>query len=343
MKWGIVMEYRVLGKTGLRVSSIGMGGIPLQRVSEEEAERIVNVALDQGINFFDSARGYTDSEAKFGLVFRHRRQEAIIATKSMERTREGILQEVKDSLKALQVDYIDLYQLHNVKSLAILEQVLGPEGALRGLQEAKAQGKIRHIGITGHVAEVLEKAITLGEFETVQFPFNAVELGPTEKIIPLAQAHDVGMIVMKPVAGGAIPDKNLALRFLMDYPVASIIPGMDSEEQVLENAAIGRHFVPLNEEESKRLQESIVDLGTTFCRRCEYCMPCPQGINIPVVFLLDGYWQRYGLQDWAQERYLAMEVQADECIECGTCTSRCPYGLEIPRLIAQVHRRLGRN
>lgn len=335
------MEYRVLGKTGLRVSSIGMGGIPLQRVDEGEAERIVNTALDQGINFFDSARGYTDSEAKFGLVLRKRRQEAIIATKSMERTKEGILQEVNKSLKALQVDYIDLYQLHNVKSLAALDQVLGPNGALRGLIQAKEQGKIRHIGITGHVAEVLEKAITLGEFETVQFPFNAVELGPTEKILPLAQAHNLGTIVMKPVAGGAIPDKNLALRFLMEYPVSSIIPGMDSVEQVLENAAIGQKFVPLNDEERRQLQETIKDLGNTFCRRCEYCMPCPQGINIPMIFLLDGYWQRYNLKEWAQERYLAMEVLPDNCIECGICASRCPYGLAIPELIAKVNQRMG--
>lgn len=337
------MEYRVLGKTGLRISSIGMGGIPLQRVSEQEAERIVNLALDQGINFFDSARGYTDSEAKFGLVFSHRRQEAIIATKSMERTREGILEDIDKSLQELQVDYIDLYQVHNVQSLAVLDRILSPEGALSGLKEAKAQGKIRHIGITAHVAEVLEKALTLNEFETVQFPFNAVELEPTKKIIPLAQANNVGMIVMKPVAGGAIPKKSLALRFLMDYPVATIIPGMDSVEQVLENAAIGKKFIPLKEEEFRELNESIAELSNTFCRRCEYCLPCPQGINIPLVFLLDGYWQRYGLQDWAQKRYSSLEVLADECIVCGICTSRCPYGLEIPKLIAKAHRRLSSN
>lgn len=335
------MEYRKLGRTGLKVSSIGMGGIPLQRVSEQEAEKIVNLALDQGINFFDSARGYTDSEAKFGLVFRKRRREAIIATKSMERTKDGILKDIELSLEALQTDYIDLYQLHNVSTMDMLEQTLGPDGAVQGLKEAQARGTVKYIGITGHVIEVLEKAIRTKEFDTVQFPFNAIETKPFETLIPLAQELQVGMIVMKPVAGGALRDKNLALRYLMDFPVSTIIPGMDSEEQVMANAAIGHSFVPLNEQETQQLVKEAQELGDKFCRRCEYCKPCPQDINIPNIFILDGYWQRYGLQKWAKERYQALPARADSCTECGTCASRCPYGLPIPEMLAEVHRRLG--
>lgn len=335
------MEYRYLGKTGLQVSSIGMGGIPLQRISEEEGDKVIHLALDKGINFFDTARGYTDSEAKFGRVFRERRTEAIIATKSMERSREGILQDVERSLNDLQVDTIDLYQLHNVKTMDMLDRVLAEDGALAGLKEAQALGKIQHIGITGHVPEVLEKAIELDVFATVQFPFNAIETGPVEGIIPMALEKDLGMIVMKPVAGGAISNKNLALRFLMGHPVSSIIPGMDALEQVLENVAIGSDYQPLSPEEQSLLAEEVQELGDSFCRRCEYCMPCPEGINIPMTFILDGYWQRYGLQDWAKERYLNMEARGDSCLDCRTCISRCPYGLDIPQLLEEVHARMG--
>lgn len=335
------MEYRILGKTKLKVSSIGMGGIPLQRVNDQEAEKLVNLALDQGINFFDTARGYTDSEAKFGRVFRKRRQEAVIATKSMARTRTGIMEEVERSLEALQVDNIDLYQLHNVRTMAGLEQVLSEEGALPGLKEAKKLGKIKHIGITGHVLEVLEKAIETVNFETVQFPFNAIELKAAEKLIPLAREQEMGMIVMKPVAGGAIPTKDLALRFLLGFPVASIIPGMDETSQILENIAIGNKFSPLQDEEKSILMQAVKELGESFCRRCEYCLPCPEGINIPMIFILDGYWQRYGLKEWAKERYLAQDAKGDSCIDCGTCSVRCPYGLAIPELLTQVHKRMG--
>lgn len=335
------MEYRILGKTALKVSSIGMGGIPIQRIDIPEAEKLVHFALDQGINFFDTARGYTDSEAKFGRVFKERGREAIIATKSMKRSKKDILRDVEHSLENLQVDCIDLYQLHNVKSMELLEEVLDPEGALAGLKEAKKLGKIKHIGITGHVPEVLEKVLELDEFETVQFPFNAIELKPTGKIIPLAEKYGVGMIAMKPVAGGAFPNKELALRFLMGFPLSSIIPGMDDEKQILENTAIGNNFIPLNEAEIEELNQAVKELGDSFCRRCEYCMPCPQGINIPMIFILDGYWKRYGLKEWSKERYQAMEAIGDSCIECGTCLSRCPYGLAIPELLAEVHLRMG--
>lgn len=334
------MKYRTLGRTGLKVSVIGFGGIPIQRISIGEAGDIVNRALDLGINFFDTGRGYTDSEAKLGEVLSKRRKEAIIATKSMARSREGMASDIKKSLETLGVDYIDLYQLHNVKDKAALEQVLGPGGALEALKEAKKDGVVKHIGITGHIRSYLVEALKTGELETVQFPFNAVEVSGSEELLDLAGKTNIGVIVMKPLAGGALRNANLALRFILEYPVSIVIPGMDTMEQVNQNAEVGTQALPLSAEEKRVVQEEAEKLGDAFCRRCEYCRPCSQGIDIPMVFLLDGYYTRYDLKDWARERYGSMQTKADACIECGQCEERCPYNLPIRRRLADATTRL---
>lgn len=336
------MKYRELGKTGLKVSVVGFGGIPIQRVPVEDAGAVVNRALDLGINFFDTARGYTDSEAKLGAVLKKRRKEAIVATKSMARTREAMAADIKKSLETLGVDYIDLYQLHNVKDRAALEQVQSPDGALAALREAKKEGLIRHIGITGHIKSFLLEAIEkIKEIETVQFPFNAVETAGAQELFDLAGKTGAGIIIMKPLAGGALRNTNLALRYILEYPVSTVIPGMESLEQVEENVLVGRDVLPLSDEERKALEEEAGKLGAAFCRRCEYCQPCPQGIDIPMVFLLDGYYTRYDLKEWARERYLDLQAKADTCLECGECEERCPYNLPIRRMLADAATRLG--
>lgn len=335
------MQYRQLGRTGLNVSVIGFGGIPIQRVSAGEAADIVRRALDRGINFFDTARGYTDSEAKLGEVLKKNRKDVIIATKSMARTKEGMATDIKKSLETLGIDYIDLYQLHNVKDRAALEQVFRPDGALAALKEAKAEGVVRHIGITGHLRSYLVEALKSGELETVQFPFNVVEADGAEELFEQAKQSGAGIIVMKPLAGGAIKNTNLALRFILEYNVATVIPGMDSLDQVDENAAVGRDMVPLSETEKGILEEEARTLGTVFCRRCEYCQPCPQGIDIPMVFLLDGYYTRYNLKEWARERYWTLPTKADACAQCGECEEKCPYSLPIRRMLGESSARLG--
>lgn len=336
------MEMRRLGRTGLKVSLIGFGGIPIQRVDNETAREVLQAALAAGINFFDTARGYTDSEEKFGLVLGKEGPRPIIATKSTARTREEMAADIERSLKNLQVDYIDLYQLHNVRSREEFRQVLASDGALAALREAQAAGKVRHVGITGHVVDVLVEAVRTGEFETVQFPFNAVETEGAARLLPLAEKLDLGVIVMKPLAGGALRPVRLALRFLFDYPVSTIIAGADSVAQVEENAALGNNPIPLTAAEREELARRIEGLGNRFCRRCEYCLPCPQGINIPFIFMLDGYWTRYGLKEWAEERYRALDVKADACVECGTCEKRCPYNLPVRELLKEAQDHLSR-
>lgn len=335
------MKYRVLGKTGLKVSVIGFGGIPVQRVGAGEAGEIVGRALDLGINFFDTARGYTDSEVKLGSVLKVRRKEAFIATKSLARTAEGMAADIKKSLETMGVDYIDLYQMHNVKDRAALEQVFGPGGALAALKEAKKDGVIGHIGITGHIKSFLAEALRTGEIETVQFPFNAVELAGARELFKLAEKTGAGVIAMKPLAGGALRYAGPALKFILEHPVSTVIPGMDRLEQVDENARLGDGPLLLTAEEKEALDKEAGLLGATFCRRCEYCQPCSQGIDIPGVFLLDGYYTRYDLKGWARDRYRGMPVKADACQECGECEERCTYSLPIRRMLVEAAARLG--
>lgn len=334
------MNYRILGKTGLKVSEVGFGGIPIQRVSPREAEVILHRALDLGINFFDTARAYTDSEVKLGAVLGKRRREAIIATKSMARSREGMESDLKKSLEALGTDYIDLYQLHNVKDEAALARALGPGGALEALKEAKKDGVIKHIGVTGHIKSFLLEALKTGEMETVQFPFNAVELVGARELLELAGEMNCGVIVMKPLAGGALKNPGLALRFILEHPVSTVIPGMDSLEQVEENVLAGSESKPLSAAERVALEAEAGSLGEAFCRRCEYCQPCPQGIDIPTVFLLDGYYTRYDLTDWARERYRGLKVGAGSCLQCGECEEKCPYSLPIRQMLADAAARM---
>ena len=336
------MEKRRLGKTNLEVSVIGFGGIPIQRVDEDMAVKLLREAYEKGINFIDTARGYNESEELIGAALEKiGREKFIIATKSMKRDYDGMMEELNKSLKDLRTDYIDLYQFHNIRSLEELDMVVGENGALKALKEAKEKGIVKEIGITGHTPEILDKALDLGEFATIQCPYNPVER-QAEDLFKKANDMGVGVIVMKPLAGGAITKGELSLRFIVDNPNVTVaIPGMESIEQVGANALVGIEKRKLTDEEEKDLFEEANSLGEEFCRRCGYCLPCPQGIDIPVQFLMEGYYTRYNLKEWAKERYDGMENRAVHCIECGQCEPRCPYDLPIRKMLKNVVAKLG--
>lgn len=319
---------RVLGKTNLKVNDIGCGGIPIQRLTQQEVNEMINVMIDQGINFIDTARGYSNSEMLIGNAIEGKREYFILATKSMARTYDAMKLDIETSLKHLKTNYIDLYQLHNVP---IGENI---EGAIKALEEAKKEKKIGHIGITSHSIEMLEKAIEDNYFETVQFPYNIVEK-QAEKLFRKANKNNIGVIVMKPLAGGAITDSELALKYILNNEdISVIIPGMESVEQIISNNSVK----PCNftVEEEKKIAEIRKELNNDFCRRCGYCMPCPKGINIPFTFLCEGYYLRYNLQQWALERYNSMKVKPSACIKCGLCESKCPYNLMIRKKLQGV-------
>ncbi len=334
------MEYVTLGKTGLKISRMGFGGIPIQRIDAAGTKKIMEVMVANGINFIDTARGYTVSESFIGEAIDGMRDKFILATKSMSRTKEAMAKDIDISLGNLRTDYIDLYQIHN-PNMEQFMQVMETGGALEALKEAKEAGKIGHIGVTLHSVEIFEKALEQDWVETIMFPYNIVET-QGEELIRKCTEKNIGFIDMKPLAGGAIEDGRLALRFICANPnVTVVIPGMYDVAEVEQNLEAVNDQSPLSEEELEKMAQVRKELGTNFCRRCNYCQPCAAGINISGCFLFQGYLDRYGLGGWAKERYSAMPVKASACIDCGACESRCPYNLPIRDMLKECAEKFG--
>lgn len=327
------MKKRILGRTGLEVSVIGFGGIPIQGLSKPNAERVVRAALDAGINFIDSARGYTDSEIKIGGALGGRRDEVLLASKSMARSEVDMERDVETSLSNMGTDVIDLYQVHNPGDDAQLDAVIGPGGAYEALVRARDAGKIRFIGITGHSRSVLGRAVETGLFDTVQHPCNPLETAWLDDVHPAAKAAGLGTICMKPIAGGAFRDGAAAMRFSLGAGMDVLIPGMDTVEQVEENARVGRGPLEPTEEDLAQITAQKERWKGAFCRRCGYCMPCGSGLNIPFLFLIEAYYTRYGLKGWALDRLAGLDRKYADCVACGECVSRCPYDLDIPGMM----------
>ena len=335
------MEYRILGKTGLKISRLGFGGIPIQRIDAEGTRALVAELAASGVNFIDTARGYTVSEEYLGFALDGIRDRFVLATKSMARTAEAMAKDIDVSLGNLRTDYIDLYQVHN-PSERDLEQVTAPGGALEALLEAKKVGKIGHIGITLHSVDLFRRAVELPWVETIMFPYNIVET-QGEELISICAERDIGFICMKPLAGGAIEDAEIAMRFILANPdVSVVIPGMATLEELAQNVASAENASPLSADEQKKISAIRDDLGTNFCRRCNYCAPCTAGINISAVLLFEGYYSRYGLKDWASERYAGLAKVASDCIDCGVCETRCPYNLPIREMLKNAAKTLGK-
>ena len=334
------MEYTMLGSTGLRISRMGFCGIPIQKTDAQVTRVLMEELVAHGVNYIDTARGYTVSEAYLGEALVGLRDNFVLATKSMARTKETMARDIETSLQNLRTDHIDLYQVHN-PSLSELEQVVAPGGALEALLEAKASGKIRHIGVTAHMAAVFERALTLPWVETVMFPYNIVET-QGEALMKRAHEQGVGFICMKPLAGGALEDATLAMRFIAQNPdVSVVIPGMCDVREVRQNIDAFEDAAPLTQAELEKIETIRRELGTQFCRRCNYCQPCTAGISMSGIFVLEGYLNRYGLGDWAKQRYAAMAKKAGDCVGCGVCETRCPYQLPIREMLKRCKAEFG--
>lgn len=330
---------RLLGKTNMNIKRVGFGGIPIQRITQDDTFKVIDELEKQGINFIDTARGYTVSEEYIGNALKGKRDKFFIATKSMSRDYEGMKNDIQISLSNLKTDCIDLYQIHNLKSEEY-DTIFDDNKAYRALLEAKNSGKIKNIGITSHSLETMQKAVEDDKFATIQFPYNIVE-DQADEVFRKANERGIGVIVMKPLAGGALDDATLAIKYILSKDYIDVaIPGMDSIEQVNQNVSV-LEDLQLTKSDNDKIQQIRNSLGKRFCRRCEYCLPCPVGVNIPTNFLLEGYYTRYNLKEWAVERYEAISGKANECINCGLCETKCPYELPIRDMLKDVAVKLG--
>jgi predicted aldo/keto reductase-like oxidoreductase len=322
-----------LGRTNFKVSEIGFGGIPIQQISVNRATEVIQAALDLGINYIDTARAYTDSERKIGRAIKNRRDECYLATKTVERTEEKVKKDLETSLKMLGVSRIDNYQFHSVNDEETLKQIQEPEGPLEAVKVAQNEGKIDYIGISGHRADILAKAIQTDEFDMVMIPFNYVETEPVIELIPLAKKLNVGIAVMKPLGGGRLTEAPTALRFVLDYPVSTVVTGMISVGEVKENVTVTEDMVPLSSAEREKLAAQAAEIGKTFCRSCNYCQPCPNSIQISVIIKMRSTIKRFGIA-----RYMKMASSTldnyEDCIQCKECEKKCPYKLPILELMA---------
>lgn len=330
------MRKKRLGRTGLMVTEVGFGGIPIQRRSMDDAVRVVERCLELGINFIDTANGYTDSEEKIGrAIAGRRREDLVIATKSGIWKKQGLLKHLELSLRRMKTDYVDILQLHNLTNREDLDQVLGSGGALEGMQEAQAAGKVRHLGFTSHSFAFSPEIMRTGVFETIQVPFNFIATDVENEILPLAKELDIGVIGMKPFAGGAIEDARLAFGFLARHDPVVPIPGIEFLEQIEDVVRVveeGPGLTAAQEAEIDRLREQ---LGSRFCRRCQYCYPCPEGIKIALVNGVESFTQRLPQQRMLTGWIAEALAKAKDCQQCGVCEERCPYHLPVRELIQE--------
>jgi predicted aldo/keto reductase-like oxidoreductase len=351
------MQKRTLGKTGWKVSVIGFGAIKLPLISQKEAEILLNKALDGGVNFLDTADCYGDSEEKIGLALKGRRKEFYLSTKIDERDGPGVRRKLERCLRRLRTEWIDLVLFHDVRGSEY--ERLFDSGGLETLEEAKREGKVLKLGISIHNSlPMMRKAIESGVFSALMVAFSAFDEDRlAADLLPMAHERGVGLIAMKPLAGGRLaerplPKKNsrfiqgeslaqVSLRYVLSNPnITCAIPGMMNRYELNENLQVGSQPRELSKEEIKVLMERVGEAGKGFCRDCGYCLPCPEGIPIPDILRFESYYDRYNLKDWAREQYRSLAVKADACSGCEQCLDLCPYGVLVPERLKLAHRTL---
>lgn len=324
------MRTLTLGKTGLVVTKTAMGCLPVQRCSTAEAVKLLRAAYEGGINYFDTANAYTDSEEKIGLALSDVRDRIVISTKSAARDKDGVLAHIENSLRMMKTDHIDLFQFHQVPEVPDKDD---PNGAYAGALEAKRRGWIGHIGVTTHRIDVAEACIEDGGFETLQFPFSYIS---SERDLALAEKcrrADMGFIAMKGLAGGMLTNARACAAFMNGYDNVVPIWGIQHMEELEQWLALSQEEPVMDEELAAFIKRERQELSGSFCRSCGYCMPCPMGIEIRNCARMDmllrrSPWRQYMTEEWRQK----ME-KINDCIGCRSCSSKCPYGLDTPNIL----------
>ena len=321
-----------LGRTGLMVSASSFGVLPVQRVSMDEAKKLLRMAYDGGINYFDTANAYSDSEEKIGEALSDVRHNIIISTKSGASDKATLLKHIELSLRRMKTDYIDILQLHNPGTLPDPED---PDSLYGGLLEAQKKGWIRFIGITNHRNQLAWDAVLSGKYDTLQFPFSSISDEKDIALAELARDHDMGFIAMKGLAGGLITNARTTFAFMKQHPWVVPIWGIQRESELQEFLELEKNPPAYDEEMKQLIARDRAELAGNFCHGCGYCQPCPVGIPIQNAARMSLLLRRSPYQSWLTDEMNAEMMKIENCLHCGACASRCPYGLDTPRLLAE--------
>lgn len=324
------MDLVKLGNTGFTVNKNGFGALPIQRISKDEAARLLRKAYDNGITYFDTARFYTDSEEKIGYAMADIREKIIIATKTGATTAEAFWKDLEMSLGLLKTDYIDLYQFHNP---SFCPKPGDGSGLYEAMLEAKRQGKVRHIGITNHRLNVAREAVESGLYETLQFPFSYLASDKDLEVVNLCKGAGMGFICMKALSGGLITDSATAYAYLNQFDHVLPIWGVQRETELDEFISYQKEAPVMTDERREKIRKDKEMLSGDFCRGCGYCLPCPAGIYIPDCARMSLYLRRAPLSVYLGDEYKEKMAKVKDCLHCGQCKKKCPYGLDTPTLL----------
>ena len=324
------MNTLTLGSTGITTPQNAFGALPIQRVPEDLAVRLLRRAYEGGMVYFDTARAYSNSEERVGKAFAGMREKVVIATKTLARTPEGFWADLETSLRMLQTDYIDVYQLHNI------QQCYRPDdgtGLYECMLEAKRQSKILHLGVTAHKIDVAEEAIDSGLYETLQFPFSYLSSPREMALVDKCAAANMGFVIMKGMAGGLITHADAAMAFVSQFKNVMPIWGIQKEAELEEWLSFMEQTPVMNEELTAFIEQEKKELAGSFCRGCGYCMPCPAGIMINQCARMSLMLRRAPSQAWLTPYWQEEMKKIENCLHCGQCTKKCPYELNTPELL----------
>lgn len=319
-----------LGRTELYVTKASFGALPIQRISKADAVKLVRRAYEGGINYFDTANAYTDSEEKLGEALHDVRANVVISTKSAGKDKKTVLAHIEQSLRSLQTDYIDLFQFHNP---AQLPDINDPDGPYAAALEMQQKGYIRHIGITNHRLHVAREAIASGNFETLQFPFCYLATEHELDLVAKCRAADMGFIAMKGLSGGLLNNAEACYAYMSQFDNVVPIWGIQHEWELDQWLAMVEKNPGMTPELQTVIEKDRQELAGNFCRSCGYCLPCAAGIDIPQAARMSALLRRSPYQPYMSDQWYAKMHKIEECIHCDACKSRCPYGLDTPALL----------
>ncbi|MCR4850407.1 MAG: aldo/keto reductase [Lachnospiraceae bacterium] len=323
------MKKIVLGKTGITTYQNAFGALPIQRISTEEAVKLLQRAYDGGMRFFDTARAYSDSEEKMGIAFSGMRDKIFIASKTTAKTPDQFWKDLNTTLTNLKTDYLDIYQFH------CASQCYRPgdgTGMYECMIQAREKGMIRHIGITAHLLGVAEEIISSGLYETIQFPFSYLATERDTELVQKAEKADVGFIAMKGLAGGLLTNSEACMAFMSRYNVLPIW-GIQRDEELDEWLSFFDRDIEMTDEIAAFIEKDRLELMGDFCRGCGYCAPCTVGIKVNNCARMSQLIRRSPSKNWLSDEWKENMLQIEKCVDCGVCKTRCPYGLDIPTLL----------